>query len=78
LVRLDHLPESVTGVSPLGVEGLVHIPKEGVDLESRIGQIEKRYLVEALRAAGGVRKHAAELLRVSYRSFRHYAKKYGL
>jgi two-component system response regulator PilR (NtrC family) len=78
LVRLDHLPESVTGVSPLGVEGLVHIPKEGVDLESRIGQIEKRYLVEALRAAGGVRTHAAELLRVSYRSFRHYAKKYGL
>ncbi|MCJ7502573.1 MAG: sigma-54 dependent transcriptional regulator, partial [Acidobacteriia bacterium] len=41
LVRLDHLPESVTGVSPLVVEGLVHIPKEGVDLESRIGQIEK-------------------------------------
>jgi two-component system response regulator PilR (NtrC family) len=78
LVRLDHLPESVTGVSPLVVEGLVHIPKEGVDLESRIGQIEKRYLVEALRAAGGVRTHAAELLRVSYRSFRHYAKKYGL
>jgi two-component system response regulator PilR (NtrC family) len=78
LVRLDHLPESVTGVSPLVVEGLVHIPKEGVDFESRIGQIEKRYLVEALRAAGGVRTHAAELLRVSYRSFRHYAKKYGL
>ena len=77
LVRVDHLPESVTGVSP-GVEGAVHIPKEGVDFESRTAQIEKQYLVEALRAAGGVRTRAAELLRMSYRSFRHYAKKYGL
>jgi two-component system response regulator PilR (NtrC family) len=77
LVRVDHLPESVTGVSPR-VEGVVHIPKEGVDFESRIAQVEKQYLVEALRAAGGVRTRAAELLRMSYRSFRHYAKKYGL
>jgi two-component system response regulator PilR (NtrC family) len=77
LVRLEHLPESVTGVSPLG-EGAVHIPKEGIDFESRIAQIEKQYLVEALRAAGGVRTRAAELLRTSYRSFRHYAKKYGV
>ena len=77
LVRVDHLPESVTGVSP-GVEGPVHIPKEGVDFESRTAQIEKQYLVEALRVAGGVRTRAAELLRMSYRSFRHYAKKYGL
>jgi two-component system response regulator PilR (NtrC family) len=77
LVRLEHLPESVTGVSPLG-EGAVHIPQEGIDFESRIAQIEKQYLVEALRAAGGVRTRAAELLRMSYRSFRHYAKKYGL
>jgi two-component system response regulator PilR (NtrC family) len=77
LVRVDHLPESVTGVSPR-VEGAVQIPKEGVDFESRIAQVEKQYLVEALRAAGGVRTRAAELLRMSYRSFRHYAKKYGL
>jgi transcriptional regulator with PAS, ATPase and Fis domain len=77
LVRLEHLPESVSGVSPLG-EGAIHIPREGIDFESHIAQIEKQYLVEALRAAGGVRTRAAELLRMSYRSFRHYAKKYGL
>lgn len=77
LVRLEHLPESLTGVSPLG-EGAVRIPKQGIDFESCIAQIEKQYLAEALRAAGGVRTRAAELLRMSYRSFRHYAKKYGL
>ncbi len=77
LVRLEHLPESLTGVTPLG-EGAVQIPKQGIDFESCIAQIEKQYLAEALRAAGGVRTRAAELLRMSYRSFRHYAKKYGL
>jgi two-component system response regulator PilR (NtrC family) len=77
LVRLEHLPESVTGISLLG-ERAVQIPKDGIDFETRIAQIEKQYLAEALRAAGGVRTRAAELLRMSYRSFRHYAKKYGL
>jgi len=77
LVRLEHLPESVTGIGALG-EGAVQIPREGIDFESRMAQIEKQYLAEALRAAGGVRTRAAELLRMSYRSFRHYAKKHGL
>ncbi len=77
LVRLEHLPESLTGIS-LAAERAIHIPKEGIDFEARIAQVEKQYLAEALRAAGGVRTHAAELLHMSYRSFRHYAKKHGL
>jgi two-component system response regulator PilR (NtrC family) len=77
LVRFEHLPESVTGQTPSG-ERAVQIPAEGVDFEARIAEIEKQYLSEALRIAGGVRTRAAELLRMSYRSFRHYAKKYGL
>jgi DNA-binding NtrC family response regulator len=40
--------------------------------------MEKRYLQAALHAAGGVRRQAADLLKMSYRSFRHYAKKYGI
>lgn len=76
-VGLEHLPESVTGAT-LAEEGSVHIPEEGLDFEARIAQVEKKYLAEALRAAGGVRRRAAELLRMSYRSFRHYAKKYGV
>ena len=77
LIRLENLPEAVTGVSALG-ERAVHIPREGVDFENLVAQTEKQYLVEALREAGGVRTRAAELLRMSYRSFRHYAKKYGI
>jgi two-component system response regulator PilR (NtrC family) len=76
-IRFEHLPESVTGLTPTG-ERAIQIPEEGVDFEARITEVEKLYLTEALRAAGGVRTRAAELLRMSYRSFRHYAKKYGL
>ena len=76
-VRLEHLPQSVTGINLSG-EALVEIPQEGLDFETRMSQIEKQYLQAALRAARGVRTHAAELLRMSYRSFRHYAKKYNI
>ncbi|MBZ5515098.1 MAG: sigma-54-dependent Fis family transcriptional regulator, partial [Acidobacteriia bacterium] len=77
LIRVENLPESVTGMSALG-EKAVRIPEEGVDFEKLISQTEKQYLAAALREAGGVRTRAAELLRMSYRSFRHYAKKYGI
>ena len=77
LVHAGQLPAAVTGASLTG-ERTLQIPKEGVDFEARVAQVEKQYLMAALRAAGGVRTRAAELLRMSYRSFRHYAKKYGV
>lgn len=76
-LRAEHLPESVTGSAASG-ETTVQIPPEGVDFEKQMGQIEQRYLKEALRHADGVRARAAELLRMSYRSFRHYAKKHNI
>jgi len=76
-VCLEHLPQSVSGITLSG-ETTVEIPQEGLDFETRLSQIEKQYLLAALRAAQGVRTRAAELLRMSYRSFRHYAKKYNI
>jgi len=77
LVKLANFPESVTGIAASGHEA-IQIPPEGIDLESHVAQLEKRYLQTALHAAGGVRSQAADLLKMSYRSFRHYAKKYGI
>jgi two-component system, NtrC family, response regulator PilR len=54
------------------------LPAEGLNLEEHIQQIERSYLLAALERSGGVRTQAAELLKMSYRSFRHYAKKYGV
>ncbi len=77
LVGLEDLPGAIHGIGS-AAERLLEIPKGGVDFESQIAQVEKRYLVEALRMAGGVRRRAADVLHMSYRSFRHYAKKHGV
>jgi len=58
--------------------GEAQIPAEGVDFERVVAETEKRYLQAALEKAGGVRTQAAEVLKISYRSFRHYAKKHNL
>jgi two-component system response regulator PilR (NtrC family) len=76
-VCLEHLPQSLTGITLSG-ETTVQISQEGLDFETRLSQIEKQYLLAALRAAEGVRTRAAELLHMSYRSFRHYAKKHNI
>jgi two-component system, NtrC family, response regulator PilR len=54
------------------------VPEDGVNLEEHISATERAYLLAALERAGGVRVRAAELLKMTYRSFRHYAKKHGV
>jgi len=51
---------------------------EGFDLEARGEEFYRHYLALALVRAGGVQVKAAEMLGMSFRSFRYYAKKYGL
>ncbi len=58
--------------------GGVSIPVEGLDMESYVADLERTMLQTALRQSGGVQTRAAELLRLSYRSFRHLAKKYDI
>jgi two-component system response regulator PilR (NtrC family) len=77
MIRANVLPPEVSAAS-LPFDAPLGIGAEGIDFEREIAAMEKRYLAEALRVAGGVRTRAAELLHMSYRSFRHYAGKYGL
>ena len=53
-------------------------PTRGFDLEAHVKEIERGYIAEALKRAGGVQVKAAELLGMSFRSFRYYVKKYNL
>jgi two-component system, NtrC family, response regulator PilR len=76
----DSLPSSIRGgdgprVPPANVDGL---PESGFDLEAHVKEIERSYIAEALKKAGGVQVKAAELLGMSFRSFRYYVKKYNL
>ena len=81
-ISLKALPDRIAGYSgsSIGVpEGqAAGFPVDGLDFEKEIAAAERRYLQSALEKAGGVRTRASELLKISYRSFRHYAKKHNL
>jgi len=85
-ITLELLPEAVASAPetpepvaiPASVDTAAVLPPEGIDLEQRIAEVESSYIRAALQQADGVRTKAAEMLRMSYRSFRHYAKKYRL
>ena len=51
---------------------------EGVNMENYVAQIERSLLQSALSQTHGVQVRAADVLGISYRSFRHLMKKYEL
>ena len=53
-------------------------PVEGLDFERYIAGIERTLIQGALENSHGVQTRAADLLKVSYRSFRHLLKKYEI
>jgi two-component system response regulator PilR (NtrC family) len=80
-LRID-LPNSgassiPTAAANAGALGVV-LPTDGLDLERYIAEVEKSLLQSALRRSNGIQTRAAELLHLSYRSFRHMMKKYDL
>src|SRR5690242_13904830 len=76
------LPDRILGYGSAspggGVNQGIEIPDEGVDFEKVVATTERLYLQAALEKAGGVRTRASEFLKITYRSFRHYAKKHSL
>jgi two-component system response regulator PilR (NtrC family) len=81
-ISLPVLPDRIAGYSGVGAaataNGRLNIPAEGVDFEKEMADAERRYLQAALEKADGVRTRAAEILKITYRSFRHYAKKHNV
>ncbi len=51
---------------------------DNMDMEKYVADIERNLLQAALAKSGGVQTKAADVLRISYRSFRHLMKKYDL
>jgi two-component system, NtrC family, response regulator PilR len=66
------------GTSTLPGTTATTIPADGLDMERYVANIERSLLLNALQQSGGVQTKAADLLKISYRSFRHLAKKYEL
>jgi len=65
------------GADTLSVTSDAVLP-EGMDMEKYVAEIERSLLKSALQQSNGVQTRAADVLRISYRSFRHLMKKYDL
>ena len=72
--------ETQVGSATEPTPGLPAFPElpEGFDLEARGEDFYRHYIALALDRSGGVQTRAAELLGMSFRSFRYYAKKFNL
>ena len=76
VIEVDALPPVL--LNPTAPSKSTRIPPEGIDLEEVVNDFERTLLAEALRASGGVKKRAAQLVGVSFRSFRYRLEKLGL
>ena len=54
------------------------LPQEGIDLDNVLGQLEQDLLQQSLQRTRGAKQKAADLLGISFRSFRYRLAKYGL
>jgi two-component system response regulator PilR (NtrC family) len=74
---------AAAGVGADGVALPLSIPAgsvlpESMDMEKYVADIERSLLKSALQQSNGVQARAADVLKISYRSFRHLMKKYDL
>ena len=76
-ISVEDMPLEILAPSP-ETKGLPEMTREGLHLDGIVENIEKQYLMEALKLANGVKTEAAALLNLSFRSFRHRLQKYGM
>jgi len=77
-IGLGDLPSQVSGLSASPAPMLTELPEGGCALEDVLGEVERRLILQALERSGGVRKAAAKLLGVTFRSLRYRLAKHGL
>ncbi len=81
--------QGLSGASPgaqasgMMADGRLQLPSAdfsqgNLDLDRILAQVERHYLEAALRSAGGIKKKAADLLTVTFRSFRYRLAKQGM
>jgi two-component system response regulator PilR (NtrC family) len=78
VIQADSLPRELRGGAGGRGELDVVLRDSGIDLERHLEELRRRYMAEAMERAHGVQTRAAEILGMTFRSFRYFAKKYGL
>jgi two-component system response regulator PilR (NtrC family) len=77
-IDAEALPPTLGSAPPERAASAAALPPTGVDLDNLVADYERGLLLDALRRAKGVKKRAAALLGISFRSFRYRLEKLGL
>ena len=77
-IQPERLPEQITNYNQVRIASAFDLPDAGLNLTAHLDQLEKTYLLEALRRTDGNQTNAAELLQMSVRSLRHLLDKHGV
>ena len=77
-IQPERLPEHITNYNPARIKAEFDLPAQGLNLASHLDNLEKTYVVEALKQTGGNQTRAAELLQMPVRSLRHLLDKHSI
>src|SRR6266853_3493198 len=77
-IQPERLPDQVTNYNPARIASELELPTDGINLTAHLDQLEKTYVLEALRRTDGNQTNASDLLKMSVRSLRHLLDKHGI
>src|SRR5687767_132789 len=77
-IQPERLPEHVTNYNPDRIKAEFDLPDNGLNLTAHLENLEKTYVVEALRKTAGNQTRAADLLQMQVRSLRHLLDKHNI
>lgn len=77
-IQPERLPDHITNYNPERIKAEFDLPENGINLASHLENLERTYVVEALRKVSGNQTKAAELLEMPVRSLRHLLDKHNI
>jgi DNA-binding NtrC family response regulator len=77
-IQPERFPEQITNYNPARIASAFALPDDGINIVAYLDQLEKTYILEALRRTNGNQTRAAELLQLSVRSLRHLLDKHSI
>ena len=77
-IQPERLPDHITNYNATRINDEFNLPESGINLVSHLDNLEKTYVVEALKKCGGSQTRAAEMLQMQVRSLRHLLDKHEI
>lgn len=77
-IQPERLPEHITNYNPERIKAEFDLPDEGLNLTSHLENLERTYVIEALKKTSGNQTKAADLLQMQVRSLRHLLDKHNI